>query len=187
MVMPQRFMQIRSEGYDIELADEPTYSPRSVDNARRFGAEYLFGKETSYSSKCSITVGSKSCVLLASGGGTKVHARSGVALFSHLFVVIGDQLCCFALPSLEKKWNITADTATCFGVYALPNEQAVIVHGECEITKVAFDGTVLWRAHGKDIFTGNFAVFADRIEVADFNNEKYRVDLVSGKVALVAA
>ena len=41
-------------------------------------------------------------------------------------------------------------------------------------------------AGGKDIFSESFALYDDHAEVVDFNQEKYRIDLVTGHSSLVA-
>jgi hypothetical protein len=102
-----------------------------------------------------------------------------------LFVAIGDQICCITLPGLELKWNVKADTATCFGVYYSDRYHCLISHGECEICRLGLDGKIQWTASGKDIFTMGFALHSNNIEAVDFNNEKYSIDIATGKTALI--
>jgi hypothetical protein len=180
-------MRLRDGNCQIELADDPTYTPNSVDNIHGYSHEYILDEPSQWSSKCSVSVfpAQTSCILLASCG-TRVHEHSGIAHNGKLYVVVGNQLCCLSLPNLEKRWSIRADTATCFGVYASSRSESLVVHGELEISKVSLDGRMIWSASGGDIFTGELKIYEDRIEVADFNNGQYRIDVASGKIDLVA-
>jgi hypothetical protein len=82
----------------LTLIDDPTYTTNSVDNAHKYDREYCFEKEYQPSSKyglfCHGPVGTtRSCILLAGGGGTRVHVHSVVAVNCSCFVGVGDMLC----------------------------------------------------------------------------------------------
>ena len=74
-------------------------------------------------------------------------------------------------------WYTQADHASIFGVYHVPAHQCYITHGELDVTRVSYTGQVIWARSGKDIFTNGFARYDDYVEVIDWNNEKYRIDL----------
>ncbi len=57
---------------------------------------------------------------------------------------------------------------------------AIVSHGELAIARVALDGTVVWSAGGKDIFSEGFVLHKDFAEAVHFNHETYRVDLTTG-------
>src|SRR5882757_4269998 len=110
--------------YDIEIRDEPTYSPGSADNSRSYEQEVVLGSAGGYvSSRHGVTVVSSdgpiaSCVVLATGGPTTVHERSVVVQGHGLYLVVGNQICAFQLPSLILNWSHEVDVVTCYGVVA---------------------------------------------------------------------
>ncbi|MFX5957076.1 hypothetical protein ABTF01_22020, partial [Acinetobacter baumannii] len=54
------------------------------------------------------------------------------------------------------EWCLCVDTMTCFGVYwDVPNE-ALISHGEIQISRLSLEGEEIWAATGEDIFTQGF-------------------------------
>lgn len=173
--------------HDIELRDEPTYSPGSADNLQSYGHEVaLSGVHGHVSSRHGVTVRHRereiaSCIVLATGGGTTVHRRSAVVHGNGLYLAVGNRVCALELLSLRLNWHLEADVATCFGLVAVPGHAGLISHGELEIVRLAFDGTVLWRQGGRDIFTGKLTVDTTGVEVADWNGDRYWFDLATGE------
>jgi len=77
-------------------------------------------------------------------------------------------------------WQIKADDATCFQVFTI--NQDYIVHEELNITRIGKDGQIQWQNSGADIFTredenDNFKIDNEVIEVRDWENKIYKVDL----------
>lgn len=175
------------QGHDIELRDEPTYSPGSGDNLRSYRHEFaLSGTDRQVSSRHGVTVRLcereiASCIVLATGGGTTVHGRSAVVQGDGLYLGVGNQVCALALPLLTLLWHLEVDAATCFGVVAVPEHDGLISHGELEIARLALDGAVLWRQGGREIFTGELTVGTAGVSVTDWNGDRYWFDLATGE------
>lgn len=128
---------------------------------------------------------SRQCVLVAGGGPSGVHPHSAVVHDRRLMVAVGPHLCALGLPKLDLHWSVAVDDATCFGVYYSAKHDCYVSHGELAVARVALDGTIVWSAGGKDIFTEGFTLRDDDVEVVDFNHEKYRIDLATGRCSLV--
>lgn len=128
---------------------------------------------------------SRSCMLIASGGATGVHDRSAFVHDGRLIVAVGPRACSLRLPGLDLEWNARVDDATCFGIYYSAKHDCFVSHGELSIARVALDGTVVWSAGGKDIFSEGFSLHDDCAEVVDFNHETYRVDLTTGESSII--
>jgi hypothetical protein len=62
--------------------------------------------------------------------------------------------------------NATTPWVSAF-IACLPGD-AIIVHGELEVVRLALDGTIQWSAGARDIFTGPFVLVSDRISATDF-------------------
>jgi hypothetical protein len=171
--------------YTLEMADERTYSFGSRDNNRTYERELLLTGRTQVVSTHGVICScpgqpSRSVVVGACGGATGVHERSLALQGAHCFVVVGPELVCLSIPDLTVRWHRQGDPATCFGVYALSGEDAVMVHGELEISKWRTDGARLWSFSGADIFTGEFVFEGDAVVAEDFEGRRYRIDLASG-------
>jgi hypothetical protein len=185
-------VELDSGSFVLTLFDDPTYTPGSADNIRQYDREYClvegYRAVSQYGVLCrNKEVRTHSCILLAGGGASRVHDHSAVILKGTCFVGVGDMLCCLSLPRLELTWAIKVDTATCFGVYYLPQEDCLLSRGELEIARVDLSGQLVWSASGKDIFSEGFRIFGDHVEAIDFNHEVYRIDIASGRCELVNA
>jgi hypothetical protein len=182
-------LRINKQPFEVEIIDEPLYSVSSTDNIRKYSKEYLLGEDFSNAPRFGIVVKNSdgvesSCFVLGNSIGVKPHDNSAVVVGENLFISIGNLVCCFEIPSLTLQWQRQVDTATSFSVYVSPDKKGIISHGELEITKVSFDGQILWSASGKDIFTEGFTIFPDHIEVVDFNHERYNISLSDGQISL---
>ena len=179
-------MRWTAEVCDVELLSEAAYSFGSVDNVRSYGREYLlsgeyrpmttYGVRTFQDEKVTATA-----VLGAAGGGTHVHEHSVVTLGDLCAVAVGDQLVCLRLPHLVMLWAVPGDDATCFGVYASPRRDGLVVHGELAISKVTLAGETLWQFSGRDIFTGGFRITDQAILVTDFDGMEYIISPEHGR------
>lgn len=183
-------MRIINQQFEIEIIDESLYSISSADNIRKYSKEYILdNNHYSNSPRIGIRVKSadgfeNSCFVLGNSVGVKPHENSAVIINQSLFVSIGMLVCCFEIPSLKLQWQREVDTVTSYSVYISPDAKGVISHGEIEITKVSFDGQILWTVSGKDIFSEGFTIFPDHIETVDFNLEKYNITLSDGQISL---
>jgi hypothetical protein len=128
-----------------------------------------------------------SCLLLASGGSTTVHAKSGLLHNDHCLVAGSSFLACLQLPDLNLVWQTQVDDATCFGIYHLPQYESYLSHGELDIARVSYDGSILWSCGGKDIFTGSLTLYDNYVDVIDFNNEIHRIDLLTGHPHIISS
>jgi hypothetical protein len=171
---------------DVELLSEPTYSFGSADNVRSYEREYLLSGEYRPSSTYGVRANQDGKVLStaalgAAGGGTHIHEHSAVLLGGRCVVAVGDQLVCLRLPDLVLLWAVAGDDATCFGVYASPRGDGVVVHGELAISKFTLAGEPLWRFTGRDIFTGGFRLTGQAIFVTDFDGMEYNISPEDGR------
>ena len=183
-------MHIRTGQYEIEIINDQTYTPGSVDNVRQYSKEYMLVNHHEYASKhgiiCKVSDSlPSSCILFAGGGTTIIHEYSAIVLDDFLYIAVGDRLCCLCLPSLDLRWSPKVDLATCFGVYYSPENRCLISHGECDIARINLEGKIEWSVSGKDIFTEGFSLFPDHIEVIDFNHEIYWIEIASGEISLI--
>jgi hypothetical protein len=172
--------------YELELIDEPLYSPGSADNVRAYSRAYNFTDVPDRpSSRHGLVLREggifrKSCILLAGRGASGIHEHSAVSIGDACFVAVGDTLCSLELPSLDLLWHRQVDAATCFGVYYSTKYHCLISHGELEIARVSLSGEVVWNFGGADIFSEGFELHADSIEAVDFNRTVYRMSIETG-------
>ena len=123
----------------------------------------------------------KSVVMLGIGGATGVHIHSLVCTKNSCFIAVGDSVYSIAIPSLELNWCVKVDFATCFGVYLLSEKNCLISWGEVDIKRLCLNGDIAWSYSGADIFTENLEISEDFIEITDFNNQKYVINIESGE------
>jgi hypothetical protein len=185
-------VKIQTEEYEVEIAPDPAYSLGSIDNTHSYAKEYVFGNPGEYRGQYSIGVNTKggtrnSCIVIDDYAfGETINDGSATIVQSKLFVAMGNSICCFTLPSLEIDWRTKVDIATCFRVYYSVGNNCLISHGEVEIVRLNLEGDIVWKASGADIFTEGFSLFSDRIEVIDYYHAKYRIDIVTGQIDMVA-
>jgi hypothetical protein len=183
-------VELASGSFVVTLLDDPTYTPGSADNVRRYDREYCLVQEyrpvSQYGLACRQSDGTThTCILLAGGGASRVHEHSAVIVNGSCFVGVGDMLCSLSLPSLDLEWATKVDTATCFGVYYCAQHKCLLSHGECEIARANLGGEIIWSTSGKDIFSEGFRIVGGHVEAIDFNREVYRIDIATGDSQLV--
>lgn len=171
--------------YTLEMRDEPMHSFGSSDNARNYDHELLLSGRYTATSKHGVIlfdgdIPVASLVIGTGAGATGVHEQSAILADGVCFAVVGPELVCLAVPTCAVRWHHEADSATCFGVHLSPTEQAVVVHGELEVSKWTFDGQLVWRFGGADIFTGALSITGQTVIVSDFEGRVYRIDLSTG-------
>jgi hypothetical protein len=72
-------------------------------------------------------------------------------------------------------------TALHFGVHLASDSQALVSHGELEVARVTFDGTVVWTAGGADVLTEGFLIDQGVVKVIDFDGRSYSFDEETGR------
>jgi hypothetical protein len=182
----------KSNEHIVHIKDEPTLVYQDIPSAglNLYKTRYLLGESqfkstTAYSIHYSESDVLHACLLLASGGSTTVHARSVVLHDTQCIIAVSSFLVCLQLPDLSLLWQTEVDMAACFGVYHLPPYESYLSHGELEIARVSYRGEILWSSGGKDIFTNGLTLYDNHVNVLDFNNEKYRIDLLTGHSRIV--
>ena len=169
----------------IEVLDVPIYTCDSADNSFVYNKHYFSGDEQDYhTSKHGIKIFRDesiidSCIVIGSYGPTGVHQNSSLLDGDQLLVCCGNTVFCLTLPDLNLKWKTQADWATCFQIFK--HQDAYIVHGELDVTKLNKDGQVEWQFSGADIFVSidnevAFTIESDGILLTDFNKAKYKID-----------
>jgi hypothetical protein len=186
-------LYLKADEHVVAIQDEPAivYPDSVAQRPGTYQRRYILGKAHLATSAHGIKYGEPevlhSCLLMASGGPTSVHPRSALLHHARCIVAVSSFLVGLQLPDLDLVWQVQVDTASCFGVYHLPQYESYLSHGELDIARVSYDGEILWSSSGKDIFTNGLAVYDAYIEVVDFNNEKYHIDLSTGHCELVKA
>jgi hypothetical protein len=187
-------VRFQNDRYVIDVIDDPTYSYQSTDNVRQYERVYALIDRRDSWCKCGILLWEgdwdesellHSCIVMAGGLFMEPRQHSVVLLGDKLFVAIGSLICCFLLPSLELQWHVAVDAAACFGIHYLAEKHCLISHGEIEIARLNMQGVIAWKASGGEIFTGEMYVYSEYIDVADFNDEKYRIGVDDGKIRLL--
>jgi hypothetical protein len=176
LIMPSPVGNIRIVGEDIWTlgwAELAARYPHAINlGSERYRPSSAYGI---YVSDCAVVL------VGAGGGGTAPHDHSALVLDGKLYLAIGDQISRFALRPFAPERAIEADSATCFGLYHVPKYDALICHGELEITRLDLSLDICWQAGGRDIFTGDFVLRDDFIEVSDFQERRYQFDYETGR------
>jgi hypothetical protein len=89
-------------------------------------------------------------------------------------------------------WRVDlTNYGSCFGVYTDPSDtSAIIAHSELAISKLALDGTVLWRVDfGADIFvqpdgSESLTIRPGLIIAKEWNGIERRIDTVTGSLVV---
>ncbi len=180
-------MSIQINNYKVSLIDEPSYSQNSMDNARGYKTELC--RHGAYRPCCAhgVIVGEiespeTSAIILGTGGVTGVHKNSIAHTENICFVAAGDSVFALEVPSLKMLWCKKVDLSTCFGIFCVEKEECLISWGEVFVCRFSMDGNEVWKTSGADIFTQGFELAGDAIEVMDFNNDKYRINIRNGKI-----
>lgn len=124
-------------------------------------------------------------VLSADGGPSTVHPGMALCQGDQILLGIGPYVVCVDVLTGEPTWSQQVDDVTVFAIYPLPSQDALLIHGEMEITKLALDGSIQWQATGRDIFTGEVTIRDNQVEVSDFNDDIYAICLATGECRIV--
>ena len=120
-----------------------------------------------------------SAIVLASGGGTGVHADTALIHNDNLIIRCCNKVFSLTLPNLDTNWVTEADLATCFSIHKY--QDTYISHGEMAIARIDKTGNKLWSYSGADIFvclySGDpFKMHDSHIALTDFNGRCYQID-----------
>lgn len=178
-------MMLEARGLTIEIIPEDfRYDPCSADNIRAYDRVHrLDGPQSSvhglkvYQDNVLVS----NAVLLAGGGASGVHEHSAIATPEVIYLAVGDHVASLSLPMMNLVWATKVDSATCFGVHAIPESSDIISHGELEIARLSAEGRIMWSSSGRDIFSGEIKVLPDVVQAVDFEERTYLFDLLNGK------
>lgn len=184
-------LNLKHNQYVVSLIDETMYTPNSTDNIHTYEFEYVISDDKHIDSRHGLNLYNQekaidSCILIASGGPTRIHANSAAIVDQNIYIAVGNVLCSLSLPSLDLQWWQKVDFAACFGVYYHARLDCLITHGECDISRISKSGDAVWSKSGKDIFTEGFGIQGDHINTTDFNHEKYQIRVKDGQMKLVS-
>ena len=176
----QRKLVLDTYEGQVTIVDEPTYSFGSADNLRTYDTETRLDSENLTSVHGVRIDGKWSSVFGASGGRSTVHQHSAIEVDGRLYLAVGDQVVCLNLMTGLKQWSRRVDPATCFGIYWDSPHEALISHGELQISRLSLTGDEIWSAGGADIFSEGFRCLRNGIQVVDFNRSVYLFDYQTG-------
>lgn len=184
-VMCREMVEFLVSGITVMLVNEPTYSQGSTDNRRKY--DYEYGGEDKFHHACAhgVLVGDSeepevSAVILGIGGATGTHKHSFAYKDDTCFIAAGDSVFALGIPELDIKWSKKVDFATCFGIYYLVERDCLISWGEVDVLRMKPGGEEVWSFCGADIFTEGMEIHENSIELTDFNNRVYTIDIDSG-------
>ncbi len=166
--------------FSIELLHDDTYTYNSSDNNKMYKFVYKTDESRITLNKCGIIIRDQnedevsSAIILSAYGGSYPYPTLTAISNYHLFICASKYLYCLEIPSLEKSWQIQVDDGQAFEVFDI--HIGLIVHGELSISRVSYDGTVLWSKSGPDIFVSeagknDFEIDHNRIEARCWNGE----------------
>ncbi len=178
-------MRLEAHGLTIEIIPEDfRYDPCSADNIRTYERAYRLGDPQSSVHGLRVYEGDRlvsSAVLVAGGGASGIHQWSAIVTPKIIYLAVGDHVACLSLPILNLVWATQTDSATCFGVHAIPGSTDIISHGEIEIARLNDEGRIIWSSSGRDIFSEGFQVLPEVVQAVDFNGWIYMFELSTGK------
>lgn len=174
---------------EVRIDNDPSFTFGSLDNPNSYNHSYRLDDEPYLPSTLhTVTVVQgdhvviSSCILGSTGGVSGVHEHSAIIRSDSLLIAVGPFIASLRLPSLVLNWKVKTDWATCFGVYHSPENHCYISHGEIDVAAVSYDGVILWTNSGADIFTNGFSVSQNEITAFDWNEDRYRWDIRTGKL-----
>ena len=125
----------------IEIVNELAYTLGSQDNSRRYAFELDLSGEYSPSSIHGVIVdGVPTAVFAASGGATGVHDHSFIRAEDRCYLAVGSHVVCFGVKPFEYLWTLRIDEVTCFGVHYGDEADALVSHGELDISRFTESG-----------------------------------------------
>jgi hypothetical protein len=171
----------------LEFVDEPGYSFGSVDNVRRYRFSLALSTGALSSKHGVLLNGEPLAVFGSSGGASGIHTHSAITHDNAVYLAVGDRVACFQVEPFVMRWVLQIDPATCFGVHFCARRNALLSHGEIEISRFSEDGAIIWSASGADIFSEGFLLHADFVEAIDFNKRSYYFSYDDGHISHCAS
>jgi hypothetical protein len=174
-------MRIDTDHGELEVVNEPMYTFDSADNVRSYPiAEKLEGDPSGFATH-GVLLNGEPLAVFGDSGCTGVHENSAVYFNGKLFLAVGDKVVCFRPHPFKFEWQLQVDSAACFGIHYQRAHDALISHGEPEITRFSEDGVILWSSSGADIFSEGFSLLPEYVEAVDFNHDVYRFSYANGE------
>jgi len=172
-------MVLNYAGYKIELRNDESYEIGSTDNTTKYNFEY---EGDSFSTtKHGVLLKQngdliKSAIIFGNEGQTSIHANSAIVFDDMLIICVSNKIFCLYLPTLKLRWVKEVDEITCFQIFK--TSESYLVHGELNITRIDFNGDVIWSFSGEDIFVSaegknEVELTANGIEITDWNGKNY--------------
>jgi hypothetical protein len=177
-------MIAKSGNYTIELIRDENYSEKSNDNLISY--DKIHFEESDYVLPTKIGLKTyendeiiSSAIIGSVGGGTGIHKNSQIIENDRIIVCCSDSVFCLSIPDLNLIWKTEADQASCFEIYKF--KESYIIHGEMEISRLNFNGEIMWQKSGADIFTtekgtDDFEITDSYIKATDWENRTYKFD-----------
>lgn len=160
---------------------------QAFDHRYEFALEKGMSPNTRYVVECWERAGKVWSCIISVGRGPSGFTQDTAFIHRGACIVgAGNQMLSLSLPDLELRWATEVDVVSCFGVFHAPEYESYVSWGELDIGRISYDGRVIWSATGKDIFTNGFAILQDAIEVVDFNDLRYRIDILTGRIEQIA-
>ncbi len=184
--------------YHIELIDDSSYTPHSVDNIASYKFEYPedidIHNRYLQSSKHGVRVSAgndeiSSAILFGTGGATGIHDDAYYVSDDYLLLCCSDKVYSLSIPELNLNWSKRFDPATCFAIY--PYQEDFIIHGELTISRIDKNGNLKWDFGARDIFvtpSGDPALRLDgnNIELTDWEGYIYLLDETGKELSITA-
>ena len=175
-------MKINTHVGEVTIINESTYTFGSSDNTRTYPHARNLNSPARPVSVHGVLLDQEPLIVVGAGGGaTQVHDHCALWLKERLYLAVCDTVVCIKLQPFELLWSLRVDSATCFGIHFHPETEALLSHGELEITRFTETGTILWKSGRYDIFTGPITLNQSFIEAEDFNGHLHRFSYSTGQ------
>ena len=172
------------EKYKIEIYSDETYENGSADNINNYDFEYLEVEDKYNSTFVGVKIYEneelkRSTIIGSEGGNTGINENSKIIEQNRILICCADKIFCLSFPELNLVWKTKSDEMSCFEIFK--KDDYYIVHGELEITKLNYNGKILWQKSGADIFTtvsgkNDFELTEKYIIATDWENRIYKFD-----------
>jgi hypothetical protein len=176
--------------YRVEIYSDETYSFNSVDNINEYERMYLDKLNGHLTSRYGIKIYEVDKLLCSAmigtdGAPTSPHRNRIIVEENRIVICCGNSVFCLILPDLQLEWKSKVDEAACLEIFKY--KYSYIVHGELEISRVSYDGKILWKQSGGDIFTtpngkNDFKITDNYILATDWEGRKYKFDFEGNKI-----
>lgn len=181
-------MKVNYKNFEIEIADDPTYTLKSVDNLRIYDKIYteIENQDDRYNPSCRHAIIIKrfgeeisTAIICEIGGSTGISKNSFIIEDDKIWLCACNKIYCLEIPSLELKWKKEVDYFTNFSIYKV--EEDFIIHGELEIYRISKEGEIIWSYGGRDIWVNTedkpeFTIENNFIRLFDFESNEYIIN-----------